>query len=295
MGLMRDAGIIDFNRSVINIKKRDCAEGINPVNGLPDMDTADYNKKAWNREVEKGNKWTIPVTGEVIAGVRQGTWSIVLTPIKPVPANWFPDLKGLKVLCLASGGGQQGPILAAAGAKVTVLDNSPKQLKQDRLVAERESLAIDTIEHDMTKTLPFEDETFGLIVHPVSNIFIEEIQPLWNECFRILKHGGVLLSGMTNPAVYLFDWKMIEEQGILQVKYSLPYSDTGSLDEEEKKRLLEQGEPVEFSHTLEELIGGQLKAGFTITDFYEDSGSPEYEDPLSEYMNEFFATRAVKI
>ena len=40
-----------------------------------------------------------------------------------MPADWFGDLAGAPVLCLASGGGQQGPLLAAAGARVTVFDN----------------------------------------------------------------------------------------------------------------------------------------------------------------------------
>jgi SAM-dependent methyltransferase len=259
------------------------------------MDIVNYNRNAWNLEVEKGNKWTIPVSKREIERAKLGEWSIVLTPTKPVPQSWFPDLRNLDVLCLASGGGQQGPILAAAGAKVTVLDNSPKQLEQDRLVARRESLTINIIEQDMTDILPFPNKTFDLIVHPISNIFIEDIQPVWKECFRVLKNGGLLLSGLTNPAVYLFDWKLIEGQGILQVKYSLPYSDIGSLNGEEKKQLLEQEEPVEFSHTLEELIGGQLNAGFVISNFYEDSYSPEDNDLLSKYMQTFFATRAMKL
>lgn len=54
---------------------------------------------------------------------------------KSIPKNWFPTLEGLKILCLASGGGQQGPILAAAGADVTVVDISQKQLEQDIYVA----------------------------------------------------------------------------------------------------------------------------------------------------------------
>jgi len=259
------------------------------------MDIVKYNKSAWNREVEKKNRWTIPVSAEEITRARRGEWSIVLTPNKSVPQGWFPDLKSLDVLCLASGGGQQGPILAAAGAKVTVLDNSPKQLEQDRLVARRESLAINIVEGDMTDLSPFPDETFSLIVHPVSNIFIEYIQPVWNECFRVLRHGGFLLSGLANPAVYLFDRKLIDEQGILQVKYSLPYSDIVSLNEKEIKQMMEQEEPFEFSHTLEKLIGGQLKAGFVITDFYEDSYAAEDNDLLSKYMQTFFATRAMKL
>ena len=91
----------------------------------------------------------MPVGPEEIARARRGDWSLVLTPTKPVPADWFPPLAGLDVLCLASGGGQQGPILAAAGANVTVFDNSPNQLAQDRLVADREGLAIETVQGDM--------------------------------------------------------------------------------------------------------------------------------------------------
>ena len=103
------------------------------------MDIREYNRKAWNKEVERENEWTIPVSAEEVAEARAGRWRIVLTPTIPVPASWHPELAGADVLCLASGGGQQGPILAAAGANVTVFDNSPRQLAQDRFVAERDS------------------------------------------------------------------------------------------------------------------------------------------------------------
>jgi len=119
------------------------------------MNIRDYNRAAWDREVERGSQWTVPVSKEVIAAARQGQWEIVLTPTKPVPRDWFPDLEGLDVLCLASGGGQQAPILAAVGANVTVLDNSPKQLEQDRIVADRDSLTITTIEGDMANLTMF--------------------------------------------------------------------------------------------------------------------------------------------
>src|SRR5512146_1456237 len=107
------------------------------------MDVRSYNRDAWNREVDGGqNRWSQPVSPEIIAKARQGDFSILLTENIPVPRRWFPPLENSDVLCLASGGGQQGPVLAAAGARVTVFDNSPAQLKQDRFVAERESLSI---------------------------------------------------------------------------------------------------------------------------------------------------------
>src|SRR5262249_22910863 len=169
------------------------------------MDIVAYNRRAWDRQVEKGNRWTIPVGPEAIAAARRGEWEIVLTPTKPVPRAWFPPLSGLPVLCLASGGGQQGPILAAAGANVTVFDNSPAQLERDRLVAEREKLDIKTVQGDMADLSAFADGSFGLIFHPCSNCFVPDVSHVWREAARVLRPGGVLLAGFTNPALYIFD------------------------------------------------------------------------------------------
>ena len=258
------------------------------------VDIRQHNRMAWDAQVEKGNKWTVPASPEGIAAARLGLWEIVLTPIKPVPREWFPDLSGLDVLCLASGGGQQGPILAAAGARVTVLDNSPKQLERDRFVAERESLPVRTVEGDMVDLSAFTDGSFGLIVHPISNCFSSEVRPLWREAFRVLRPGGVLVAGFVNPAVYLFDRDLAEGKGILQVRHGLPYSDIASLTDAEKKRLLDKLEPLEFSHTLDDQIGGQIEAGFAITGFYEDTYGPDVNDPLARYMPLFIAPRAEK-
>jgi SAM-dependent methyltransferase len=249
---------------------------------------------AWDRQVERENQWTVPVSPPVVAAARQGQWEIFLTPSKPVPAAWFPDLAGLDVVCLASGGGQQGPILAAAGANVTVLDNSPRQLAQDRCVAERESLAITTVEGDMADLGAFGDRSFDLIVHPVSNVFVPAVRPVWAEAFRVLRDGGVLLSGFMNPAVYLFDLDLAERTGLLQVVHALPYSDVASLAEEERQHYTDEGIPFEFGHTLEDQIGGQIDVGFVITGFYEDAYGEEADDALSRYMSTFIATRAVK-
>lgn len=254
------------------------------------MDILSHNRKAWDWQVEHGNIWTIPVTPEQVASARGGEWTIVLTPTKPVPRAWFPDLPGKDVLCLASGGGQQGPILAAAGARVTVFDNSPRQLAQDRLVAERDGLDLATVQGDMADLSRFQDASFDLIVHPVSNVFAPEVRPVWKEAYRVLRPGGALLAGITNPIVYIFDMDLAD-QGELQVRYALPYSDLASLSEKRLQEFRDEGRPVEFSHTLEEQIGGQLEAGFLLAGFFEDY------DPGSvyaRYMPTFIATRAVK-
>jgi hypothetical protein len=85
------------------------------------MDVRGYNQEAWDRQVESGNEWTVPVGPDVVEAARRGQWEVLLTETKPVPSAWFPEMAGAVVLCLASGGGQQAPVFAAAGAKVTVL------------------------------------------------------------------------------------------------------------------------------------------------------------------------------
>jgi ubiquinone/menaquinone biosynthesis C-methylase UbiE len=255
------------------------------------MDVQGYNREAWDRQVEDGNQWTVPFGPEVIEAARQGQWEVLLTDQKYVPRAWFPEMVGADVLCLASGGGQQAPTFAAAGANVTVLDNSPKQLAQDRLVAERESLDIKTVQGDMRDLGTFADESFDLVFHPVSNLFVPEVRPVWNEAFRVLRKGGALLAGFLNHVVYVFDLELADDTGEVRVRYSLPYSDATSRTEEELGRQMERREPLEFSHTLEEQIGGQIEAGFVISGFYEDR---HRDDPIAAHMPTFVATRAIK-
>ena len=255
------------------------------------MDVRAYNRSAWDREVARGNTWTQPVNQEVIQAARQGIWSVLLTPTKPVPRDWFPDLRGLDLLGLACGGGQQGPVFAAAGANVTVLDNSPAQLAQDRLVAQRDGLDLHLVEGDMANLSQFVDESFDLIFHPVSNVFVPAVRPVWLEAFRVLRPGGALLAGFVNPVQYIFDFEAMENQGLLDVRYSIPYSDLTSLDPEQRQRYLEAGHPLEFGHTLEDQIGGQLEAGFLLSGIYEDL---DPGSPLCKYLSTFIATRAIK-
>jgi SAM-dependent methyltransferase len=200
-------------------------------------------------------------------------------------------MKGNKILCLASGGGQQGPILSAVGADVTVLDYSPKQLAQDEMVAKRDNLHLKTVQGDMCNLVMFKDETFDLIVHPWSNCFIKDVNKLWNEAYRVLKKGGSVLSGFGNPLEYIFDLEKMEA-GRLEVRHSIPYSDLTSLSDEERQKLIyDNNDPLCFGHSLEDQIGGQIKAGFVITGFYEDvNGSI-----LDQYIKVGIATKAEKI
>ena len=186
------------------------------------MDYIKYNRNAWDMKVLKGNKWTQPVSTETIKNAKEGIREIVLSPTKPVPRAWFPPLKNKSVLCLASGGGQQGPILAATGAIVTVFDNSSNQLKQDQFAAKRDNLEIITELGDINELSRFKDEYFDLIFHPAGGS-VQDVLVVWREAYRVLKKGSNLLSGFINPIHCIFDLKAWET-GKLAVRHKIPYS-----------------------------------------------------------------------
>lgn len=252
------------------------------------MDIRAYNQKAWDSEVDSGNPWTVPVSQEMIAAARRDSWSVLLTEQKPVPREWFPPMPGLNLLALACGGGQQAPIFAAAGANVTVLDNSPRQLDRDREVAEREGLEITLVEGDMRDLARFEDESFDFIFHPVSNLFVPEVRLVWKESFRVLRRGGTMLVGFMNPIFYIFDLDKAD-QSVLEVVNKLPYAD--SEHPEVVRKLAEKNWPLEHSHSLSDQLGGQMEAGFHLIGLYED----RHKDIIiGEYTPTYIATRALK-
>lgn len=254
------------------------------------MNVREHNREAWDQEVARGNRWTQPVDADVMAAARRGDWVVLLTENKPVPRDWFPSLLDCDALCLASGGGQQGPVLSAAGARVTVFDNSPAQLGCDRRVAEREGLSLRTVEGDMADLACFPDSSFDLVFHPVSNLFVPNVRPVWREAFRVLRAGGVMLAGFLNPALYIFDLDRAD-QGELVVTNALPYADPEHLAPERRVQFEREKLPFEFSHSLTDQIGGQIDAGFVLTAIYED----RHQDfAPARYFPTYIATRAVK-
>ena len=103
---------------------------------------------------------------------------------------------------------------------------------------------------------------------------------------------NVLLAGFMNPSLFLFDHDESVRTGKIEVKYKLPYAEPDSLDQAGLKELDESGRALEFSHSLQTQIGGQLKAGFVIADLYEEYWPNAV--PLSKFSPTSIATRATK-
>lgn len=249
-----------------------------------DKEYVEINSKIFDRWVEEGWEWGQPISHESFEKAKNNDWSMLLTPTKPVPKDWFCEMKGAEVLGLASGGGQQMPIFAALGAKCTVLDYSEKQLLSEIEAARRENYEIITVKADMTNSLPFANESFDLIFHPVSNCYIEDVLPVWMECYRVLKKGGILLAGVGNGINYIFN---DEETAVV---YKLPFNPLK--DRQLYEDSIKNDWGIQFSHTIEEQVGGQLKAGFILTDIYQDTNNT---GRLHEFnVPTYYATRAIK-
>jgi SAM-dependent methyltransferase len=254
----------------------------------------DINARTIDKWADDGWEWGVPLSPAAFARARQGQWDVLLTPIKPVPHDWFVPflrqgrLDGVKLLGLASGGGQQMPVFAALGADCTVLDYSERQLDREREVAAREGYSIDIVRADMTKQFPFADNRFDLIFHPVSNCYIEDVYPVWNECCRVLKPGGILLAGMDNGFNFIVEDFTVRP---LVITNKLPFNPL-KMDAARRQKMIDDNEGLQFSHTFDEQIGGQLKAGFVITSAYEDFNNDP--DAIAYGIPSFWATKAVK-
>ncbi len=281
------------------------------------------NAETIDRWIEEGWQWGQPIDTDMYLKAKKGEWSVLLTPTKPVPLEWFSEsfkageprksgnavcelgeaiageagkagkagestptqpMRGLKILGLAAGGGQQMPIFAALGAECTVMDYSSKQIESEIQFASQQGYSINAICGDMTKTFPFANSSFDLIFHPVANCYVEEVQPIWNECYRVLKRGGRLLAGLDNGINFIVG----EDQR--SIEFSLPFNPLK--DKKLYEFLQKDNSGVQFSHTLEEQIRGQIQAGFCLKDLYEDTNGSGYLH--EKCIPTFWATFGVK-
>jgi 2-polyprenyl-3-methyl-5-hydroxy-6-metoxy-1,4-benzoquinol methylase len=231
-----------------------------------------------NDLVTKNVQWSNGATKEMLDIARSGDYCSVLGLIPTVPKEWIKDIKGKKVLALAGAGGLQGPVLAAGGADVTVLDISENMLEKDKVIAEHENLQITIIHGNMCDLSQFADESFDYIINPTSMIYIPEVMPVFRECYRVLKYGGSLIINAPDPIAYICDWVEDGDEGYYKVINKMPYK---SYEHEDQK------DWIEFGHTLADYIGGQISIGFVITGYLEQQ--------MEDITDKPFITKADKV
>ena len=143
-------------------------------------------------------------------------------------------------------------------------------------MAEKYDLDI-RIEHgSMTDLSRFKDNTFDLIVNPASLFYVPDVMPVFKECYRVLKHGGCLILAAPNPIAYVCDY--VEDGGYYKAVNRMPYCSAEHP---------EQGDWIEYGHTMNDYIGKQLACGFVITGYLE-----EQQEDITDLP---FLTKAVKM
>ena len=243
--------------------------------GKGGTDIYSINSKAWDGEVKRHNFWTLVASQDQIDAAAAGNPNLRVTPFKSVPLNWIKDLKGKDVLIACGGGGQQTPIMAAFGCKVTSLDISMAQIEQDNESLRKYNLNANTVCANILD-MTFEDSSFDSVIMPQAMNFIDDLDALYSQVLRVLRDKGSFIFGVANPILYMFDDRVQTRK--LKVKYTLPFSDTTSLSVHELQRRIAKGDTVEFSHSLQSIIGDLLDHGFSMHGFFSDDSGSEPTD-----------------
>jgi len=225
----------------------------------------DQNRRAWNERIQRRAWHTEPASEKDF-----------LDPLAAVDdCGWLGDnVRGRRVLCLAAGGGKHGPLLAAAGAEVIVVDLSPAMLEQDRRVAAARGLTLRTVEASMDNLSMLPNAGFEIVIQPVSTCYVPDLATVYREVARSTAPGGLYISQHKQPA------SLQGEAAPSARGYALtePYYRTGPLPPAIDGLQHREAGTLEFLHRWGELLGGLCRAGFVIEDLVE----PRHEDPLAE-------------
>jgi SAM-dependent methyltransferase len=217
--------------------------------------TASHNRRVWDELAAKGQRFT-----------RAASDGDFVNPLATVDkVGWLGgDIRGKRLLCLAAGGGKHGPLYAAAGAIVTVVDISPAQLELDRQVAAERRLELRTVEASMDDLSMLAAGEFDMVIQPVSTCYLPEIGPVYREVARITRGGGLYISQHKTPTSLQADVAP-SARGYELVE---PYYRTGPLPPVAGSQHREEG-TLEYLHRWEELLGLMCRAGFVLEDLVE--------------------------
>jgi SAM-dependent methyltransferase len=213
------------------------------------------NRLAWNRLAEEGSVFARVATDEECRNAL-GTLD---------GRGWLPNsVQGLDVLCLASGGGWQAILYAAAGARVTVVDLSPAMLKLDEHEASRRGLHVRLVEASMDELGPLDEAAFDIVHQPVSTCYVPNVLAVYHEVARVLRSGGLYISQHKQPASLQVTHRDDRDRYVLGIEFN----HQGPLPAVPDRSYRETGS-VEFLHAWGDLVGGLCRAGFTIEDLVE--------------------------
>lgn len=254
-------------------------------NSVPEI-----NSRAWDLEVDNQHWATVPISFEALPKLEREGYPISLTGSRQLPKNWLGNIKNKDILCLACGGGQQTLLLALRGANVVSLENSEKQLKTDFETANKHQVKIETILGSMDSKQAYPNRKFDYVLLGMGAQFVEDLSKVFPLVRDSLKNDGTFIGAFVNPICYLFDWAAYEE-GKMEIKYRVPYSDLSSISKSERMRTIGKDSPVEFGHSLEQIFRGITQSGMTINDYIEEF---DCKEKMGDYFPSYFSIIATK-
>jgi ubiquinone/menaquinone biosynthesis C-methylase UbiE len=215
-----------------------------------------HNRAAWDRLAKNQDRLAKPARDVDFAN-----------PLLSVDGpGWLGgDISGKRVLCLAAGGGRQGPIYAAAGANVTVVDISPAMLEIDRAVAAERNIRLQTVEASMDDLSVLADESYEIVIHPVSTCYVPDVAPVYREIARVLRAGGIYISQHKQPGS--LQTTLEADQGGFRIVHR--YYQSSPLPPSTTPNLIREEGTLEYVHRWEQLLGGMCRAGLVIEDITE--------------------------
>jgi SAM-dependent methyltransferase len=232
---------------------------------------ADYqsnNRKVWNSLADNGSLFAKVATDEECR-----------RPLKVLDGRgWLPEsVAGLKVLCLASGGGWQSVLYGVAGARVTVVDVSEAMLQLDEREAGRRGLDIQTVRASMDDLRMLDDAAFDIVHQPVSSCYIPDLCPMYAEITRVLRDDGIYISQHKQPTSLQISHRNERQQFVVGVEYY----HTGPLPRQIDQAYRENG-ATEYLHRLDDLLGGMCRSGLVIEDVREPVRA-DYDAAVTHY------------
>ena len=219
------------------------------------MNYRDTNQQAWNRLADSGSLFARVATDEECRA-----------PLQVLDGRgWLPEsVAGLNVLCLASGGGWQSILYAAAGANVTVVDLSESMLKLDSREAKRRRFQIQTVQTSMDDLSMFADESFDIVHQPVSTCYVPDLKPVYAGIARVIRSHGLYISQHKQPVSLQISHRNERQQFVIGIEY---YHE-GPLPQQQDTSYRESG-ATEYLHRLEQIVGDLCLTGFVIEDLRE--------------------------
>jgi ubiquinone/menaquinone biosynthesis C-methylase UbiE len=220
---------------------------------------------------------------EAYRAYREGKVSVLPKPYcdDPVDSVMMADVRGMNVLCLAGGGGQQSAVFSLLGADVTVLDLTPEQLERDRQAERHYGYEVTTVQGDMRDLSALPTAGFDRVYQPISTLYVPVLSEVYRGVARVLKPGGLYSADYAVPLLYMAEDKGWDGTGYL-LRISQPYVRGAILETDDGKMNFVEGESfAEFHHLLSNILNGLIEEGFLIRSVWENP-RPGPGKPLEE-------------